>query len=137
MKTKFGKLFSVLAIASFFSIILFSCSGDDDNGPGNNNARDMKYEITGNYSGSLNVIYTDEGGSQQLIEISSLPWSKSLTVNNDVPIVVLGAGVNSSNPGNEGETVTFKIYRNNEVVAESTHTAISNGYLNANVTYAF
>lgn len=113
---------------------LGGCSSDDGSVP---QTRGMRYEITGNYSGEMVVVYSDEGGNQQVAEVESLPWSKSVTIDGDVPVIVLGVSDSVSNPGNEGETVLLKIYRGKSVVEESTVTAISNGYMNFSMTYEF
>ncbi|KAB7530211.1 hypothetical protein F8C76_01500 [Flagellimonas olearia] len=122
------------ALALLIMVTFAACSSDD--GPASQN-RNMKYELTGNYSGEITVIYSDEGGNQQIAETSSLPWSKSVTIDGDVPVVVLGVGNSVTNPGNEGETTVLKIYSGKRVVEESSVTAISDGYMNFSITYEF
>ena len=129
---------SILLFASILAIIFVfaSCSGDDDNSTPQ--SRNIKYEITGNYSGRLTVAYSDEGGNSQTIDVNSLPWSKSLTVDSDVSAIAVAAtnsGVN--NPGKIGETITLKIYRNSEEVEESTATATDNGFIELGISYSF
>lgn len=129
---------SILLFASILAIIFVftSCSGDDDNSTPQ--SRNIKYEITGNYSGRLTVAYSDEGGNSQTIDVNSLPWSTSLTVDSDVSAIAIAAtnsGVN--NPGRTGETITLKIYRNSEEVKESTATALENGFIELGISYSF
>lgn len=124
----------IWSLALVIMAALGSCSSDDGSA---SQSREMKYEITGNYSGEMVVVYSDEGGNQQIAEAESLPWSKSVTVDGDVPVIVLGASSSVSNPGEEGETVLLKIYRGDKVVEESTATAISDGYMNFVITYQF
>ncbi|WP_159076448.1 hypothetical protein [Flagellimonas amoyensis] len=121
-------------LAFVIMVGLGACSSDDGSVP---QTREMTYEITGNYSGEVVIVYSDEGGNQQIAEAESLPWSKSVTIDGDVPVIVLGVSDSVSNPGNEGETVLLKIYRGDTVVEESTVTAISNGYMNFSMTYEF
>lgn len=124
----------IRSLAFVIMVGLGACSSDDGSVP---ETREMTYEITGNYSGEMVIVYSDEGGNQQIAEVESLPWSKSVTIDGDVPVIVLGVSDSVSNPGNEGETVLLKIYRGDSVVEESTVTAISNGYMNFAMTYEF
>ncbi|MEE1961989.1 hypothetical protein V1387_04775 [Allomuricauda taeanensis] len=124
----------IWSLALVIMAALGSCSSDDGSAP---QSREMKYEITGNYSGEMVIVYSDEGGNQQIAEAESLPWSKSVTIDGDVSVIVLGASNSVGNPGNEGETILLKIYRGDSVVEESTVTAISDGYMNFAMTYEF
>lgn len=129
---------SILLFASILAIIFVftSCSGDDDNSTPQ--SRNIKYEITGNYSGRLTVAYSDEGGNSQTIDVNSLPWSTSLTVDSDVSAIAIAAtNSGANNPGRTGETITLKIYRNSEEVKESTATALENGFIELGISYSF
>lgn len=128
---KFFVLAGILAVLVVFS----SCSGDDDPSP---RSRNIEYEITGNYSGRLTVVYADEGGNSQTINVNSLPWSKTVTMDSDVVAIALVAGNSGvDNPGAPGETVTLKIYRNGEMAEETNTTAIDNGFIESSVSYTF
>ncbi|MBC9795204.1 MmpS family transport accessory protein [Sinomicrobium weinanense] len=117
------------------SFCLISCSSDDDSA---SEPRNIKYEITGNYAGRLTVVYSDKGGNSQTINVNSLPWSESLTVDSDISAIALAAGNSGvDNPGAEGESITLKIYRNGEVVEESTATATDNGFIELGISYSF
>lgn len=128
---------SLLHLASIL-VLLFaftSCSQDDDHAP---QPRNITYEITGNYSGRLTVAYADEGGSSQTTNVNSLSWSKSVTISNDVSAIALAAGNSGVNdPGEIGESITLKIYRNGQVVKESTATATDNGFIELGISYSF
>lgn len=116
--------------------VFLSCSSDDDNPAPQ--SRNIKYEITGNYSGRLTVAFSDESGNSQTINVSSLPWSKSVTIENDVSAIALAAGNSGvNNPGSSGETITLKIYRNEEMVEESTTVATDNGFIELGISYSF
>jgi len=124
--------FIFIAVLAVFS----GCSSDDDSPAPQ--SRNIKYEITGNYSGRLTVAYADEGGNSQIINVSSLPWSKSLTIEKDVSAIAIAANNSGvSSPGEIGETITLKIYRNDVVVEESTTTALENGFIELGISYSF
>lgn len=124
--------FIFITVLSIFS----SCSSDDDNPAPQ--SRNIKYEITGNYSGRLTVTYADEGGNSQTIDVNSLSWSKSLVVENSVSAIAIAAGNSGvNNPGQMGETITLKIYRNDVVVEVSTATATDNGFIELGIGYSF
>ena len=124
--------FIFIALLAVFS----GCSSDDDRPAPQ--SRNIKYEITGNYSGRLTVAYADEGGNSQIINVSSLPWSKSLTIEKEVSAIAIAANNSGvSGPGEIGETITLKIYRNDVVVEESTTTALENGFIELGISYSF
>ncbi|UNY98548.1 MmpS family transport accessory protein [Zhouia spongiae] len=128
---------STLFLAVILAVVLVftSCSSDDDSSP---QPRNIKYEITGNYSGRLTVAFSDESGNSQTISINSLPWSKSLSIDSDVSAIALAAGNSGvDNPGETGETITLKIYRNEETAKESTAPATDNGFIELGISYSF
>lgn len=112
-------------------------SGDTSTPPGISK-RVVKYEITGNYTGELIVVYNDNvNGTTSLIS-KSLPWSKSLTYANNVLVIGIGGDGFDSKPGVPGQTVTLRIYSGGEVVKSSTNVAGSNGIVISDaLTYQF
>lgn len=115
-----------LAIALLTALTVFaSCSNDDDNEP-QNTSRTLRYELTGNFSGS-NIItaYTTASGGTVTEQITSLPWSKEITFDTNVGganIVVSGAG------GIAGQQVTLVIKKGgNALGTPITATADSGG----------
>lgn len=74
-------LTSMLAI--MFAFVSWS-SGDDNPTP---QSRNIKYGITGNYSGRSAVAYSDEGGNSQTMHVNSFSWSKSLVVGSSVQLL--------------------------------------------------
>lgn len=86
--------------------VFASCNNDDDNEP-QNKSRTLRYELTGNFSGS-NIIaaYTTASGGTVTEQITSLPWNKEITFDSNVGganMVVSGAG------GTSGQQVTLVI----------------------------
>lgn len=121
MKSIFKTAVLVLTLA--FTAV--SCSSDDDN---NSEAasRDVKYEITGNFTGELDVTYMEKSGAPLIEDVPALPWTKEFTANPDSD----GALVHTSGLGGiAGQTVTAKIYVGGKVVSELTGTADSDGII--------
>jgi hypothetical protein len=123
MKSIFKTAVLVLTLA--FTAV--SCSSDDDNNsePGTA-SRDVKYEITGNFTGELDVTYMEKSGAPLIEDVLALPWTKEFTANADSN----GALVHTSGLGGvAGQTVTAKIYVGGKVVSELTGTANSDGII--------
>lgn len=98
------RILTILMIATF--TVFASCSKDDDNKP-QNSSRTLRYELTGNFSGSnIMVTYTTASGGTVNEQITSLPWNKEITFDANVSganIVVSGAG------GTAGQQTTLVI----------------------------
>jgi hypothetical protein len=122
MKSVFKTLAIVLTLA--FSAV--SCSSDDDNNNKPIQSRDVKYEITGNFSGELSAIYFDKGGNPLNEDVTSLPWAKQITADAGVPGITFSA---SGHGGVKDQTLTAKIYVGGEVVKESTAKANNDGII--------
>lgn len=124
----------ILALTFFLGIAISSCSSDDDKGstPAN---RNVKYEITGNYSGKLVIVYSNEHGAAETVMSASLPWSKEITLET----VNTGAySANTDTPGIAGQTATAKIIVGGEVKKTETQTADENGRINFSIlSYTF
>lgn len=119
-------------IKTFFAILLIaitaSCSSDDGNSiPQPSPIKSAKFEITGNYTGHIFVVYNNNVTGNATETITSLPWSKTIEYpNNVMGIGISGNGV-MQNPGIAGQNASLKIYYDNEVVRQSNKIADSNG----------
>jgi len=100
-----------------------SCSKDDDNNS-TADSRNVKYEITGNATGTFDATYITASGSGANETPASLPWSKEIVVQNSVTTVSFNAAVIGATPG---KTITAKIYVGGIVKKEQTATVQSNG----------
>ncbi|WP_281231681.1 MmpS family transport accessory protein [Flavobacterium gelatinilyticum] len=135
-------ILKTIALALTLAFTAGSCSSDDNN---DNEeviieepvvvSRDVKYEVTGNFTGKLDVSYMDKSGSPQIGDILALPWVLEFTADADSD----GALVHSSGYGGvAGQTLTAKIYVGGKVVSELTATANSEGIIVAHPkTYIF
>ncbi len=123
-----------------FSIVLFASSSCLVSCKKNNNRPDpiqtptpiksAKFEITGNYSGQLLVVYNDNVSGNTSVVVTSLPWSKTIDYPNSV--IGIGIGGNTSNQsfGVSGQTATVKIYNGTSVVKSGSAIADGNGVIN-------
>ncbi len=119
-------ILKTLAIVLTLAFTTVSCSSDDDKGSENNSSREVKYEITGNYTGKLDATYMEKSGAPLIEDVLSLPWTKEFTADADSD----GALVHTSGYGGvAGQKVTAKIYVGGKVVSELTGTADSDGII--------
>ncbi len=99
----------------------------------NNNtvpARNTKYEITGNYSGKVTVVYNNQSGTSLSETYVSLPWTKEFVADNSVLSVGFGASTTSTSTlGVAGQTLTAKIYINGTETKSVVATADLNGHI--------
>jgi len=120
-------IFKTAALVLTLAFTAVSCSSDDDNDSGaGSGSRDVKYEITGNYTGDLDVTYLEKSGAALNEDVDALPWTKEFTANADSP----GASFQTSgNGGVKGQTLTGKVYVGGKVVKELTATATEDGII--------
>lgn len=107
-------ILSGLLLTTF--IAFSACKKENNNTPtptpgGGNNpvkSRDVRYEISGNYSGKLKVTYFQAGGGIGSTPDVTVPWTKEITYQASVGGVNLSAGGHEG--GLPGQTVTLKIF---------------------------
>jgi hypothetical protein len=136
MKKKAVYLLSALLI----SIALFSCKKKTsaDPVPVLPIAKNVKYEITGNYSGKLVIAYTAANASTETSDVNSLPWEKSFTADPSTLGVGASASSSVSSPGLPSQTAVLKIYVNGVEVRSGAGTVNSTGYISLNpAAYVF
>jgi hypothetical protein len=120
------KQFSLSLLALAFILILQSgCKKDKDDN--NNSNRNVKYELSGTYTGKFHVIITDNESGSQTYDNISIPWSKEVSYSTKVIAIGIGAGVTTD--GGAGQTAFLKIYSGGTVVKSTNATSNSNGTL--------
>ena len=108
-----------------FALILFSgCK--KDNTTNNNSSRTLRYEITGNYSGSLVASYTTATGGTANETVTTLPWAKEITYASSVTAADIAI---AGNGGTVGQQVTVIVKRGGTQVSSTTTTADNAGSL--------
>lgn len=107
--------------------LLFSACNKEGNRLESTDPRVIKYEITGNFTGKLLVVYLDNVSGNTQVNNVTLPWSKEITY----PGNVIGIGISgqSTDYGLPGQTATLKIYSGGTVVKTGPATADNIGQL--------
>jgi hypothetical protein len=113
------------------AILFFTSCSKDNNTPGGGgpNSRVVKYEITGNYTGKLTVIYNDNVSGNTVVNDVTLPFIKEITYPATVTGIGIGGHSNIPATGAPGQTATMKIYSGGNVVKTASATAGSSGEL--------
>ncbi len=109
----------ILLLAAF----VLSC-GDDDGGV--KTSRNVKFEVSGNFSGSLDATYLTESGGGTTESIPSLTWTKTVNYASTVPstsILVGGLG------GSPGQAITVKVFAGGNLVSTTPGTATTDGVI--------
>lgn len=121
------KIFLMMAtvLLGLVSLSLNSCSSDDSSP--SSGTKTVKYEVTGNYSGHLFVVFTGANGQNVEEIITTLPWSKEVAAPNSLIAVGFGGQTSAQNFGAAGQTARAKIYVNNVQKQTGTATADGNG----------
>lgn len=113
--------------ASLFMMItasaLMSCSNDDDQTQPSD-SRTVKYEITGNATGTFDVTYISASGAGANEAPTSIPWSKEVIIQNGVAGIIINSAVIGAVPG---KTITTKIYVGGVEKKSESATVQSNG----------
>jgi hypothetical protein len=124
------KAFLLLMVAC--ATFVTSCSSDDDNNTvddtNSNTSRDIKYEVTGNYTGVLTVAFITQTGASTTDQITALPWTRLF--NADAGTLSSGFGVTGSG-GAAGQTITATIYQGGVDKGSVTATANAEGIITA------
>jgi hypothetical protein len=94
--------------------------------------RTVKYEITGNYTGHLMVVINSSGsvgGGNEIITVTSLPWTKTVEFANTTLGVGIGANAVIGQLGVQGQTASIKIYNGTNVVQSGNGVTGADGIL--------
>lgn len=119
-------IMKTLAIVLTLAFTAVSCSSDNDDNNSGSASRDVRYEVTGNYTGNLDVTYTEAGGGVLNEDITSLPWKKEFTAAANTNGVTLSVG---GHGGSKDQTVTIKIFVGGKEVRNLPATANSDGII--------
>lgn len=103
------------------SILALACNNDD---PAPAKSRDIKFEVTGNFNGTISATYVNGSGGGTYETIASLPWTKSITYAATVPSMTMSIGAVS---GAVGQTIRLKIFAGGKLVSDTPGTADNTG----------
>lgn len=116
-----------LSVLSFALIVILMSGCKKDKNDNNNSNRNVKYELSGTFTGKFTVIITDNESGTQVIDNVTIPWSKEVTY--DTKVIAVGMGANATTYGSAGQTALMKIYSGGNVVKTTNGTADQNGAL--------
>lgn len=116
-----------LSVLSFALLVILLSGCKKDKNDNNNSNRNVKYELSGTFTGKFKVIITDNESGTLVIDNVSIPWSKEVTYDNKV--LAVGLGASASTYGAAGQTALLKIYSGGNVVKTTNGTADVNGAL--------
>lgn len=104
---------------------LTACTKSSSNAPGpSGNSRQVTYELTGTATGNISAIYFGASGSALSESAITLPWSKSVVINDNVAAITFSTAVSNASPS---QTITAKIIVGGVVKLQETATVGSNG----------
>jgi hypothetical protein len=127
-----AKYLKVMSIV-IFSLLVLSCSEDDDASPAK--SRDIKFEVTGNFTGTISATFVNANGGGANESIPALPWNKTLTYASTVPSTGLSIGATG---GVAGQTIRVKIFAGGALVSDTPGVADASGMMVvASPTYIF
>lgn len=110
----------------FATLTITSCSNNDDNSNSPTpepTSRNVKYEITGNATGTFDATYST-GGQAANETPTSIPWSKELVFPVGFNTTSISSAVIGATPG---QTITTKIYVGGVVKKQQSATVQANG----------
>jgi len=117
-ETRFTRIvltYMLIALASTFS----RCSSGDE--PAANKPRNVRYEITGNFSGTFTVVYTALTGGSRVENNVPIGWSMEMEY--PASTLSIGIGAQATTLGSSGQTAVIRIYVNEMEVKSSAGTA--------------
>lgn len=101
-------------------VLIFSSCAKNDPTPNNNN---VKYEVSGNASGTFNIVYTNASGALESTTIQQLPWVKEITVQSQVKVVAFSLTGNTT----AGKKIVANLYAGGEIKQTSSQIADNSG----------
>jgi hypothetical protein len=124
MKTLKHLSLSVLVLALIL-VLQSGCKKDKDNN--NNSNRNVKYELSGSYTGKFTVIISDNESGTQTYNNVSIPWSKEVSYSSKV--IAIGIGTTVTTYGGVGQNAFLKIYSGGNVLKSTNATSDNDGVL--------
>ncbi len=105
------------------SMTILSCEKDNGNN-NNNSSRVIKYEVSGNYTGSMIASYTTASGGTTNETMPGLPWSKEVTYASNVTAAIIAV---TGNGGVPGQQVTVIVKKGGSQISSTVMTADNAG----------
>jgi hypothetical protein len=113
-------------------LLSFACGNDE---PLPVKSREVKFEVTGDFSGTIDATYITAQGGATNESLQSLPWTKIINYESTVSgtTITIGGG-----GGTAGQTLTVKLFAGGSLISETPGVANSSGIIViASPTYVF
>ena len=118
----------LIPVAVILLLLLQACSksdDDDDNGGTPVNRRNVKFEVSGNFTGTLSATYVNASGGGTNEQITTaLPWVKQIAYAATVPST--GITVGGTN-GIGGQSIVLKVFAGGTQISSTPATANPDG----------
>ena len=113
-----------LPLTSLILSLLLTACGNDEPTPAK--SREVKFEVTGNFSGTIDATYITESGGATNETLPALPWTKSINYQSSVSgtTITIGGG-----GGVAGQTLKVKVFAGGSVASETSGVANSSGII--------
>jgi hypothetical protein len=116
------KQIQTLILFSALCVGFFSCK--DKGTDATPSGRDVKYELTGDFTGTFILVATTNNDNFEVIEVNKLPWKLEFTAKASIKqIIIQGSGTG----GQQGQKATLKTYVSGKEVSTGSGTALSVG----------
>lgn len=103
------KQFIILTSVAFFMVIS-ACNKEEPTPTPVANKREVRYEVSGNFSGQLSFIYSNTTFGYNTVVYSSFPQTVNITYPDNVPGCTAGGTSVGLTSGISGQTLTLKIF---------------------------
>lgn len=111
---------NIIVVIILFLALFSSCKKDD--APAS--SRLVRYEVTGNYAGTVYASYTTASGSTANEQLTAIPWSKEVTYAANVTAAIIAI---SGNGGIAGQQVTVVVKKAGSQLSTTQATADGSG----------
>lgn len=95
--------------------------------PSPGGSRNVRFEVTGNYSGRLTASFVLGNGANTLEDIPSLPWTRDVTY---APTVIATAIAVGGTGGTAGQTLVLRVIVGGTQASSTPGTALVGGGIN-------
>lgn len=111
---------NIIVVVILFLALFSSCKKDDVPA----SSKLIRYEVTGNYTGTVYASYTTASGSTANEQLTAIPWSKEVTYAANVTAAIIAI---SGNGGIAGQQVTIVVKKAGSQLSTTQATADGSG----------
>lgn len=125
---------TILGLFALVALSVSSCNKGDSGSTTpsptpSTNKRVVKYEVSGNFTGHLSFIYSNESFGYTTVKFTSFPKEVSITYPSNIPGCTAGGNSTGIQAGVSGQTLTLKIYSGGNLVKTVEAVANASGFI--------